>query len=186
MKRLLFAIAILATTNSCTKDQLHSIQSPAKETVMRTGMKICAENISQEICILAKSDLDREISFDSITRRVTLIPRKERWYGKLGLYFPGSGNHWENHKGITRCIVNESELHFKEMADLLVFVNDPSNLDKSVYRNDGLYVSWYTSVKTDQSSGGYLSLSIYQLLIDGEKPKAIPGSRDEMIMINYN
>ena len=93
--KLLFILYIAALVNGCRHNggninQIH-------ESVMNEGMTICA-HFEEKVCIEAENRLVRNIMWDGITRSVTLIPRKERWYGKLGLYFPGSGNHGDTIK----------------------------------------------------------------------------------------
>ena len=150
---------------------------------MSPGFKVCATNSSGKICILAETKVIRHITFDGVTRSVKMIPRKQRWYGKLGLYFPGSGNHWKNHNGITRGIINEAQLHFSNKEELLNFLNHYYNESEAVYNDDGLYISWSKSTRPDKKVGGYLRLSIYQIMINGRKPDSLPGSKNDNIVL---
>lgn len=184
----LFLFYLIILLISCTQ-----IKEPSKadqfdsfrEAVMTNGMKICASTRLNKICIEAETKIVREITWDGANRRVKMIPRNKRWYGKLGLYFPGSGNHWKNHNGVTRGIINESQLHFPNKEEVLEFLNNYYNKDEAVYQDDGLYVSWFTSTKSAKKAGGYLKLSIYQILVNGKKPDSLPGSQNDKIIITY-
>ena len=162
-------------------DKINSFQ----ETVMSNGTKICASTQLKTICIEAETELVRKITWDGATRSVKMIPRNKRWYGKLGLYFPGPGNHWKNHNGVTRGIINEAQLHFPNKEKMLEFLNKFYDKDQAVYRDDGLYISWFSSIKPNKKAGGYLKLSIYQILVNGKKPKSLPGSQNEKITVSY-
>ena len=69
------------------------------ETVMTPGMKITALTSNGEITILASKDYERSYTWDGETRSVKLGARKSRWYGKLGIYYPGPGQHWKSNHG---------------------------------------------------------------------------------------
>lgn len=152
------------------------------ESVMTEGMTICAY-FDEKVCLTAENSLLRHIMWDGITRSVKLIPRKERWYGKLGLYFPGSGNHWEYHKGITRAIVQEAQLHFDSQKDLSIFLDKYVNDKYDLYRDDGLMVSWRKVVKPDMGPGGHIDLNIIQILVNGKKPIKLRGSQNDKISV---
>ena len=47
-----------------------------------------------------------------------------------------------------------------------------------VYRSDGLMVGWGKNLARKQ-----LSVEVWQILIDGKKPKSLPGSEDEKIVV---
>ena len=75
---------------------------PKNEIVMSPGMTITATTPTGAITVTAGRGLKRSYTWEGATRSVEMWPRGERWYGSLGLYYPGPGNHWEAHNGITR------------------------------------------------------------------------------------
>src|SRR5688572_5319351 len=77
------------------------------ETVMTPGMRITATTAAGTLSITAVDELTRCYTWEGATRCVEMWPRTERWYGSLGLYHPGPGAHWKEHRGITRCVVEE-------------------------------------------------------------------------------
>ena len=181
--KLLFILYIAALVNGCRHNggninQIH-------ESVMNEGMTICA-HFEEKVCIEAENRLVRNIMWDGITRSVTLIPRKERWYGKLGLYFPGSGNHWGYHKGITRGIIQEAQLHFTSEEELFLFLDKYVDRKYDLYRDDGLMISWRKVVRPDMGPGGYIDLFILQLLVNGKKPERLYGSQNNKISVQLS
>jgi hypothetical protein len=102
------------------------------------------------------------------------------------LYFPGSGNHWEYHKGITRGIVQEAQLHFDSEKDLALFLDEYADDKYDLYRDDGLMISWRKVVRPDMGSGGYIDLFILQLLVKGKKPEKLHGSQNYKISVEYH
>ena len=75
------------------------------EVVMPPGMRITATTPVGTIAITAIDDLTRAYTWDGATRAIRMLPRAittGRWFGSLGLYFPGPGEHWRDHQGITR------------------------------------------------------------------------------------
>ena len=65
------------------------------EIVMTPGMQITAHTEKGEITIRAGDGFERFYTWDGATRSVKLWPRKTRWYGSLGIYYPGPGQHWK-------------------------------------------------------------------------------------------
>lgn len=104
-------------------------------------------------------------------------PRQERWYGSLGLYYPGPGNHWKSHNGITRGVLGEGQQHFKTVEETLAWISEQKRWMPFVYRNDGLVVGWRKVPPRKQ-----LNVEVWQIYINGEKPMALPGSEDDKII----
>lgn len=151
---------------------------PAKnEIVMSPEMKITATTAIGPITITAGKGLQRSYTWEGATRSVEMWPREERWYGSLGLYFPGSGYHWKEHKGITRGVVQEGQQHFATSEEALQWIADRKYMP-FVYRNDGLMVGWDKKPSRQQ-----LSVEVWQLMIDGKKPTKLPGSQDDKIVV---
>ncbi len=82
------------------------------EIAMERGARILARTPVGEMIIEADSGLGRSFTWNGETRFAVLQPRPERWYGRLGIYYPGPGDHWEDHHGITRGVLEDSNLDF--------------------------------------------------------------------------
>ena len=182
-KKILFIFVLLICTGCVSISKIKN-QTTAKETVLKAGMTLCATYGNEKICIFAEDDYRRIISWDGVSRTITLVPRKKRWHGKLGLVSPRPpNNHWPYHNGITRAIIQEAKINIPNLKLFYKSVNSPFAKANSVYRDDGLWVKWYTSVMPDLSPGGVLDLMIFQILINGKKPERLIGSRNDKITL---
>lgn len=150
---------------------------PARnEVAMPDGMKIRATTSVGVIEIEAGPGCKRSYTWEGATRSVIMDPRGERWYGSLGLYYPGPGEHWAEHNGITRGVVEEGQQHFKTADEAVKWVKQRSYMP-FVYRNDGLAVGWSKVPERRQ-----LSVEVWQLMINGKRPVRLPGAIDSAIV----
>lgn len=123
--------------------------------------------------------LKRFYTWDEITRSAVLSPRKKRWYGSLGLYYPGPGNHWiPAHKGISRGVLSEGQQHFHSYNEAIDWL---SRRPHTTYRNDGLVVSVIKILDRRQ-----LAVEVWQIYIDGKKPTKLPGSENSKIITSWD
>ena len=172
---LLLSLTILLGCKVATADP-----SDVNELVLKDGMRIVISNSYGSMTIEGKKDLIRLFTWNSATREVLLLPRRERWYGSLGGYYPGSGEHWKKHDGITRAVVDEGQQHFSNIDEALSWIH--KNCKASfVYRDDGLGVAW----EKVTGGGGTLIVDIWQILINGKKPEHLPGSQNDKIIVTY-
>ncbi len=149
------------------------------ETAMSPGSTITATTATGTISIKAGDGLKRSYTWEGDTRSVEMVPREKRWYGSLGLWFPGPGHHWEPHNGITRGVVEEGQQHFKTVDDAMKWIDDDSNKSVPlVYRNDALAVGWSKNLERSQ-----LNVTVWQIYVDGQKPSLLPGSQDDLINV---
>ncbi len=144
---------------------------------MLPNTRIVATTDAGKIVIAASQGLKRSYTWDGATRSVEMWPRKERWYGSLGVYFPGPGDHWVPNNGISRGVVQEGQQHFKTVGEAMKWIDEQKWLPL-VYRNDGLAVGWRKVPERRQ-----LTVEVWQIYIDGKKPTNLPGSQDEKIVV---
>ena len=136
---------------------------PAKnEIVMNKGMKITATTHEGTIIVTAGKGLKRSYTWEGETRSVVMWPRRQRWYGSMGIYYPGPGNHWKEHNGITRGVVEEGQQHFDTTEEFLEWLKLPYQRN-CVYRNDGLVVCYSKILKRRQ-----LNVAVWQIFIGGK------------------
>lgn len=145
---------------------------------MTPGMAVTAKTKVGTIKVTALGPLTRAYTWEGATRSLEMIPRGERWYGSMGLYFPGPGDHWKIHNGITRAVVEEGQRTFKSVAEFQRFVKERKWLTY-VYRNDGLMVGWDKVLDRRQ-----LNVEVWQIVINGRKPKKLPGATDSAITLS--
>ncbi len=149
------------------------------EIVMAPGMQITAHTKKGEIIIRAGDGFDRFYTWDGATRSIELWPRKSRWYGSLGIYYPGSGQHWKSNHGVTRGVLNEGVLWFRTADDALAWIKRARSTGADyVYTSSGLVVGWDKVLLRKQ-----LNVDVWQFMIDGKKPQSLPGSQNDLIKV---
>jgi hypothetical protein len=132
------------------------------EIVMNKGMKITATTPEGTIIITAGYGLKRSYTWEGETRSIIMWPRGERWYGSMGLYYPGPGNHWKEHNGITRGVVQEGQHHFDTAEEALEWLKLP-RYNSCVHNNNGLVVCYSKALERQQ-----LNVDVWQIFIGGK------------------
>lgn len=150
---------------------------PYNELVMSPGMRIRATTAEGGIEITAGEGLRRSYTWEGATRSVVMVPRSERWYGSLGLYWPGFGYHWREHKGIARGVLQEGQQHFDSVREALDWIPSQDSY-RPVYRDDGLMVGWRKTLSRKQ-----LGVVVWQIYVNGKKPELLPGSTNDAIVV---
>jgi len=170
-------LIVLMTIPGC-QAQIPDVPS-RNEIVMSEGMKISVTNQNGTMIITAGKGLQRFYTWAGDTRSVVMWPREERWGGGLGIYFPGSGNHWKEHDGITRAVLEEGELHFKSIEETIEWLHHTGAY--LVYNDDGLAAGW----EKYEGAGGTLGVWVWQIYINGQKPTKLSGSQNDKITVEY-
>lgn len=143
------------------------------ELVMTEGDRITATTSAGTVEILAGKGLKRTYSWEGTSRSATLWPRTERWYGSMGAYFPGTGQHWKEHHGITRGVLEEGQQHFKSRNEALEWIKGRSRYYGTVHSKDGLVVSFGKVLERKQ-----LNVGVWRVFINGKAPADLPGASD--------
>lgn len=102
---------------------------------------------------------------------------------------PGDGDHWTACDGITRGVLEEGTKDFESKEEAIAWLRDmtkrwnrylrrPISKEIYIYNNAGLVVGWSRFPPRRQ-----LDVQVWQFLIDGHPPKALPGSEDDKIQI---
>lgn len=182
IKKYFFVIITCFTVLGCTNLSSNSHKEIPCETVMSNDMKICATYHDDKICITSEGSTKRIISVGEKIYSMTLVPRTKRWHGKLGLIEPEQPkNIFKSKDGTTRLLVTEAQITYNSVESsierLQFYKNNGYNL---VYNDDGLLVMWQESVLPEQN---VLDVSLFQILINGEKPKKLPGSHNRNIIV---
>lgn len=182
---LLSCLFALVSIQGCLPSILDSQEAIENEVVMTEGMIISATNNLGTIKIEAGPGLLRSYTWEGATRSVKMIPRKERWYGKFGIYFPGRGLHWKKHNNIQRGVLEEAQLYFMSIEDTMKFLRHPSRVESTVYTENGLAVTWSKSINPSGGPGGTLFVDVWQVYLNGKKPNMLPGSQNDKMKIEY-
>lgn len=152
------------------------------EIVMPPEARIEATTKTGTIVIQAGKGLKRYYNFDGVTRSVVMIPRPERWYGSLGLYYPGPGFHWfPSHNGISRGVLEEGQRHFSSTDEAMKWLKEASQWYPTVYRDDGLVVAYGKNLTRKQ-----LNVDVWQFYINGQKPLKMDGSNNQAIRTSWD
>jgi len=147
------------------------------ESVMIRGMRITAITPQGTILIYAGDNDVRTYIWDGTSRSVKMTPRKKRWYGSLGLYYPGN-EIWAEHNGISRGVFEEGQMHFDSDEEALGWIHSRTWMPH-VYRNDGLVVGWWKNPPDSKT----LKVDVWQIFIRGKKPSTLAGAQDGSIVV---
>lgn len=178
LKFFRFSLLVLLLLAACGNNSLEMQPYEYTELAMQPGMRIAATNKNGTIIIEAISPLKRRFQWENFDETRILIPRKERWMGRLGAYDPASRFFWEFWKPLPRIVANDSQLHFQSMQEIEAFLRQGRNFFDWVYTDSGLVVGFGLDDSRSQ-----VNISVYQIYLDGEYPKSIKGSRPEKIQI---
>jgi len=107
-----------------------------------------------------------------------MLPRTSRWFGSLGLYYPGPGFHWQENNGIRRGVLEEGQQHFNSVAEAIAWLKLPYHSD-CVYRDDGLVVCYSINRVLHD-----LYVDIWQILIGGKIRSPYQESAGDRIYVN--
>jgi hypothetical protein len=143
------------------------------EVVMPANARIEATTPEGTITIKSGTGLKRFYSWDGATRSVVMWPRPSRWFGSLGMYYPGPGFHWLPHKGIKRGVLNEGQKHFNTAEEAVRWLSQRNNND-CVYRDDGLAVCFSKNLNRYQ-----LNVDVWQIYVEGITPSAFKETATE-------
>jgi len=184
MRFINFSIGIVLFLSGCVSFYSGSTPSiVAQETVLSPGMKICAEDKGSHICIVAGKNNERTISLDGKTKSINLIAREKRWHGNLGLVSPGHPSDlWKDDEGVTMANIEEAKIHYKSIEAVEKSLMNPINKEWGghiVYNDNGLLLQWKKTRMSERKS--IFDLLIYQILINGERPKKLTGSNNSQI-----
>jgi hypothetical protein len=152
---------------------------PFTELAMLPGMKIEAKNKNGEFGIEWLGPLKRKYNWNGKTATRTLIPRKERFMGRLGAYDPASAS-FITVMFRTRIVADDSVLNFSTMKEIEAKLYESSAVYDWVYTDDGLVLGFSESPDRHQ-----VNIDVYQFLLNGKKPNGIKGSRPELIKVSF-
>ncbi len=147
--------------------------------LMEPGTRIRARTSVGEIVIEAGPGFERHYTWEGSTRSALLGPASGREEGPLGLYYPGPGEHWAEHKGITRGVLGEKRVAFASEALALAWIAEQSEWIPCVYRNDGWVVAWRKVPERRQ-----LDVNVWRIEIDGQPPRRLQGACDDCITVD--
>ena len=148
------------------------------EVVLKPGMTVTATNPHGTVIIKAGEGTTRIFSGENWEKKRNLIPRRERWYGSLGLYDPAASS-----SPYGRLLVDEGRLYFPSVSEALRYLYPGSDGFKPVYTNSGL-VFGYDVETFGERMEPTRSIQLWQIYVNGKRPTSMPGADDSAINVS--
>jgi len=148
------------------------------ELVMPKGMVIEATNEAGTMRIEAVGKYTRTYSWNGKRKTFRLSPRWERWNGVKGLDGPGGDR--EMH-----VVLQEGQQHFSSQEEVYPWLYWESyNGERNVqYTSDGLVVIWREQQHPTAANYSALSVDVWQIYVNGQKPTGLRGASDWSIKV---
>ncbi|MBI4148704.1 hypothetical protein HY490_05415 [Candidatus Woesearchaeota archaeon] len=169
------------------------------ELVMTPGMEIVADTAHGKLVIGAGEGTERTYSWDDsrCVRKAVHWPRSDRWYGSLGMYDPAiRGTSCQ----VYHAVAEEAQMHFQSVPEAQAWLagrREPlaeqylrlGSFSEVVYSDTGLVVDWTKASRTTEARElipGQFSMdfNVWQILINGNKPDKLEGSRNDKITVS--
>lgn len=163
----------------CQQSCSRPTEFPVRDAVLSEGEVIQATNKNGTVRVSYVSTTKRKYEWDGRSRVIKMIPRQERFGGKLGLYEPADS--WGLNPFEIRLVVEEAVRSFDDEADLQAALGEGSSVMDWVYTNDGLVVGFGRIPSRKQ-----IDIDIFQFLVRGKKPTSLQASRPEQISVRYS
>lgn len=187
---LLFLL-LLILGGSCKTNFLESTGQGNPEIVMTKGMRLEAFGSAGNIEIEAGEGYERIFRWgNGCERSVEVWPRQERWYGSLGLYYPGPAGHWKKCDGVSCVVFEEGQMHFASEAESEKWIDERyQGMQDYVHRNGGMKVECVFTNSGIVVLWGIiprskmLQVEIWQIMIEGKPPTHLTGARDDKIIL---
>ena len=149
-----------------------------KEAVMTEGMSIIVQTQYGEFIIKAGKGAERSYTWEGKTLNTVLVPREKRWHGTLGLLDDNKLS--PPHKDVIHMVIEECQIHYASFANATKGLSKHSKFEpniENIYRDDGLFVRF---IKREMEIEGkyFVDISVFQILINGEKPSQLPESQN--------
>lgn len=175
-------LVVLVITTSCSSFGNIQQEITPLESVLSENMRICVSYGGENICIASSGNTKRIITWEGEEHSINMVPRAKRWLGTLGLTDPGQPeNILKTQKGPVEALFTEAQITYDSFENSLKDLGLYRDIGiKLVYNDNGLLVMWR---KTERPGLNVLDLSIFQIIVNGEKPKFLSGSQNQNIII---
>ncbi len=176
MKRVRVKVAVLIAFMSISGCNIGSEEPAVNGAVLFPGQSIEATNKNGKVRISYVTSIKRKYEWDGKVKIVKMIPRKEPFSGRLGLYQPA--NSWGLNPFEIRLVVEEASIDFGKEDQIYAFLKQSSAYMDWAYTSDGLVVGFGRTPSRKQSN-----IDLWQILLRGQKPVGLIGARREQIVL---
>lgn len=159
------ALFVVVGCSKLSPDKPASVDEPDPNAVLRVGDVFEFRNGNGTMTISADSNRKRTYSWDGASRSVEMESRKQPWYGALGLYFPGPGDHWAEHNGITRGVLQEQTRDFATSDEFMAWFKDRQEWYDARCSPNGIVAGWSIELSRNQ-----LNVELWRVTIAGKPP----------------
>lgn len=94
----------------------------------------------------------------------------------MGAYYPGSGEHWKDHNGITRGVLQEGQQHFRSEEALLKWLARQKKWYPTVFTHSGWVVSFSKVPERRQ-----INVEVWRITLNGKPPRRIEDADDSKV-----
>jgi len=164
-------MAVGLTFFGCDKKSLY----PYSEVVLSPGEKVAAENENGTFSVEYVGEVKRSFEWNENSRVVKMIPRKDRFRGKVGIYNPATTYFGSPDM---RLVVSEEQVHLESLQAFEEWIVTGSEYFDWVYNNEGLVAGFGRSPDRNQ-----VSIRLHQVYISGQIPNELPGAEPGKIRL---
>ena len=143
------------------------------ELVMPKGSIVEATNRQGAMRIDALDKYTRRYSWRGISKMFRLFARSERWSGSKGAYRPTGDRDMH-------AVLEEGQQHFSSIDEVYPWLRLRCGAS-AVYTSEGLVVVWREQRHPTVPNYSALSVDVWQIYVNGEKPSALTGATDAAI-----
>lgn len=170
------ALMITCSASSATASVL--------ELVLKPGSRLSVSTLVGPVGVVAGTGVSRTYEWNGCSLKSNMAPRGSRWMGALGIYDPSPSllptMPWNKCKGLTRTVVDESQIHFADVAGAEQWLKRYCTHGGSngVWSNDGLVACITTTPSREQ-----FSMSLWQICVNGNRPTILQGAKDPVFNV---
>jgi len=176
MMNRLSLLCLVSLFAGCATQQQRQLL-PYTETVLSPGMRVAATNPNGTVTITAGEGTRRDYAGIGWQKSLSLIARSSRWNGSLGLYDPAS-----SFSPYGRLLAEEGRIHCTSVSQAMRWLYVGSDHTRPIYTNNGL-VFGYSIVTPPDGGEPTRSVELWQLYINGRRPRHLPGANDRAIQV---
>ena len=169
-------VGVLIGSMFVTGCNVASEEPTVNGAVLFPGQSIEASNRNGKVRISYVTSVKRKYEWDGRVKIVKLIPRKEPFGGRLGLYQPASS--WGLNPFEIRLVAQEAAINFASEDQIYAFLRQSSDYMDWVYTNNGLVVGFGRTPSRKQ-----INIDLWQILLRGQKPNGLIGAKPEDIVV---